>query len=71
MTVSRLVPKFICPYCGHETVSRVLETRDAKRRRECEDCASTFTTIERIDPNFQPARHKPRVRRLPLFDLSA
>ena len=42
-----------CPFCGH-TNDRVLDTRDSKdldrirRRRECLECKSRFTTTESI-----------------------
>ncbi len=40
-----------CPYCGHQG-SRVTDSRSVeqgvKRRRECPDCGSRFTTYERV-----------------------
>lgn len=44
----------ICPKCKHKS-TRVVDSRDAhegraiRRRRECEDCSSRFTTFERIE----------------------
>jgi len=39
-----------CPYCGYED-SRVIDSRDAgegiRRRRQCLECGSRFTTYER------------------------
>jgi len=39
-----------CPYCGHED-SKVVDSRNAgdsiRRRRQCLDCGSRFTTYER------------------------
>lgn len=43
-----------CPYCG-ELQNKVIDSRLAKdgnmirRRRECEDCMSRFTTYERVE----------------------
>ncbi len=43
-----------CPDCGH-TTSRVVDSRgtpeaaEIRRRRECESCASRFTTYERVE----------------------
>lgn len=68
---SRAVPKFICPYCGHETVSAVLETRLARRRRVCLECYGTFSTTEFVNPRQRDApRHRrpPPEPTLPLFD---
>lgn len=40
-----------CPYCGHED-SKVIDSRDVneavRRRRECLECGSRFTTYERV-----------------------
>jgi transcriptional repressor NrdR len=42
-----------CPYCGHNE-DRVLDTREQKdgevirRRRECLQCKSRFSTIENL-----------------------
>ncbi|UCG54206.1 MAG: transcriptional repressor NrdR [Dehalococcoidia bacterium] len=42
-----------CPYCDSED-SRVLDSRDVndsvRRRRQCLDCSSRFTTYERVLP---------------------
>ncbi|MFC1893815.1 transcriptional regulator NrdR [Chloroflexota bacterium] len=42
-----------CPYCGCQD-SRVIDSRDVndgiRRRRECLDCRSRFTTYERLQP---------------------
>lgn len=45
-----------CPYCGHDD-DRVLDTRVQKdgsirRRRECLECKSRFTTMETLMLNF-------------------
>lgn len=43
----------ICPYCGDEN-SRVIDSRDVndgvRRRRQCQQCNSRFTTYERLQP---------------------
>lgn len=40
-----------CPYCGHSD-SKVIDSRDAgdgiRRRRQCQDCESRFTTYEYV-----------------------
>jgi transcriptional repressor NrdR len=42
-----------CPFCGNED-SKVIDSRDVdggiRRRRECLNCNSRFTTYERIQP---------------------
>lgn len=42
-----------CPYCGHGD-SRVIDSREVndgiRRRRQCLDCGSRFTTYERLQP---------------------
>jgi len=42
-----------CPYCGHPD-SKVIDSRDVddgiRRRRQCLDCGSRFTTYERLQP---------------------
>ncbi len=46
-----------CPYCGHNE-DRVLDTREHKdgeqirRRRECIQCKSRFSTVETLNLNF-------------------
>jgi transcriptional repressor NrdR len=46
-----------CPYCGHNE-DRVLDTREQKegemirRRRECIECKSRFSTVETLNLNF-------------------
>jgi transcriptional repressor NrdR len=46
-----------CPYCGHNE-DRVLDTREQKegemirRRRECLECKSRFSTVETLNLNF-------------------
>ena len=44
----------LCPYCTQET--KVLESRiinnSVRRRRECLDCSSRFTTYEKAEFNF-------------------
>ena len=42
-----------CPYCGYHN-SKVIDSRDVndgiRRRRQCLDCSSRFTTYERLQP---------------------
>ena len=42
-----------CPHCGHYN-SKVIDSRDVndgvRRRRQCLNCASRFTTYERLQP---------------------
>jgi transcriptional repressor NrdR len=42
-----------CPYCGHHD-SKVIDSRDVndgiRRRRQCLQCNSRFTTYERLQP---------------------
>ena len=42
-----------CPYCGHFD-SKVIDSRDVndgiRRRRQCLQCESRFTTYERLQP---------------------
>jgi transcriptional repressor NrdR len=42
-----------CPYCGYHD-SKVIDSRDVndgvRRRRQCLQCASRFTTYERLQP---------------------
>jgi transcriptional repressor NrdR len=42
-----------CPYCGHHD-SKVIDSRDVndgvRRRRQCLQCGSRFTTYERLQP---------------------
>ena len=42
-----------CPYCGYHN-SRVIDSRDVndgiRRRRQCLQCGSRFTTYERLQP---------------------
>ena len=42
-----------CPYCGHYD-SKVIDSRDVndgiRRRRQCLQCGSRFTTYERLQP---------------------
>ena len=42
-----------CPYCGHHD-SKVIDSRDIndgiRRRRQCLQCGSRFTTYERLQP---------------------
>ncbi len=46
-----------CPYCGHNE-DRVLDTREQKegelirRRRECLQCKSRFSTVESLNLNY-------------------
>jgi transcriptional repressor NrdR len=47
-----------CPYCGHEelkvTDSRNnVESNSIRRRRECLDCGTRFTTFETVDVAMQ------------------
>lgn len=61
-----LVPKFYCRTCDRETVSRVLETRAVRRRRECVECGSTFPTLEVLAPTRRRTyRHRSREPFLP------
>jgi transcriptional regulator NrdR family protein len=46
--------KFWCSGCQCETLSRVLETRGPRRRRECQDCGRRFTTREVVHDPPQP-----------------
>ena len=43
-----------CPYCGSDD-SKVIDSRDVndgvRRRRQCLDCSSRFTTYERVLPS--------------------
>ena len=47
----------LCPTCG-ASENRVIDSRPAdegkaiRRRRECEDCESRFTTYERLEPQL-------------------
>ncbi len=69
---SRAVEKFTCPHCGYPTISRVLATRDERRRRLCLDCYGTYSTTERVDlEQRKPPRHRPKPtdRPLPLFEV--
>lgn len=51
-------PKFVCQSCGHLTVSKVLETRGVRRRRECSECGFTFPTLEVLAPARRPPKHR-------------
>lgn len=63
-----LTAKFYCSTCQHRTVSRVLETRGPRRRRECAECGNTFATVERLAPIGRRPTHR-RQRDVPLpFD---
>lgn len=48
-----------CPHCGHQT-STVQDTRaygdDLRRRRKCQKCEDTFTTIEMDFDEFTRVR---------------
>ena len=46
-----------CPLCEGNT--RVLETRDVRRRRACEVCNHRFTTEENIIDAVEMARGRP------------
>ncbi len=52
-TAERRASTFICPHCTHE-LSKVTDSRgnvqlgSVRRRRECLQCGTRFTTIERI-----------------------
>ena len=50
------LPRMRCPFCSHHD-DRVLDTRIQKdgsirRRRECLDCKSRFTTVETLVVNY-------------------
>ena len=55
----------ICPKCGSEKMSVVLESRwnrkkqAVQRRRECAICGCRFITLERVDRIYerQPRKH--------------
>ncbi len=53
-TTGRGFPDVNCPYCQHQD-SKVVDSRDVsdgiRRRRECLQCGSRFTTYERIQPS--------------------
>jgi hypothetical protein len=51
-------PKFFCADCGCLTPTRVLETRDRRRRRECLDCGARFSTIEDVLPSRREPHHR-------------
>jgi transcription elongation factor Elf1 len=64
-----LTVKFYCSTCRHRTVSRVLETRGQRRRRECAECGNTFATLERLAPiGRKPKRYPNRFVPLPFDD---
>lgn len=56
-----------CPYCGH-LEDKVVDSRQAKdgmsirRRRECQECASRFTSYERIEESLPQIVKKDGVR---------
>lgn len=58
--------KFYCEACGHPTVTRVLDTRGHRRRRQCMECLGTFPTVE-----VRARRGKEPIHRAPVkaFDL--
>lgn len=61
------VPRFECPYCGVATLTRVLETRERRRRRECLECGATFSTIEEVlPPRRRVPHHRPKLPQLSL-----
>lgn len=47
----------VCPKCGREGVTRVIDSREkkgecsVKRRRECTICGARFTTTEKLERN--------------------
>ena len=47
------VPKFYCASCARFTLSRVLETDETRRRRQCVICGDRYTTQEVATPNRQ------------------
>lgn len=55
-------PKFYCRHCGHDTVSKVLETRGVRRRRVCIECGGTFPTLEVLAPRRAEPRYHARAR---------
>jgi transcriptional repressor NrdR len=56
-----------CPYCGH-LEDKVVDSRQAKdgmsirRRRECQECSSRFTSYERIEESLPQIVKKDGVR---------
>lgn len=50
--------KIPCPCCGYR-YSRVLESRNGRRRRECESCGERFATVEVLARSRKPARRPP------------
>lgn len=65
-----LVPKFLCDFCGYETVSDVLDTRGPRRRRRCRECGDTFPTVEVRVAKARTPLHYGRKRQPSLFDDS-
>ena len=70
-----------CPYCGHNE-DRVLDTREQKegdvirRRRECLQCKSRFSTVENLSVSFplvvkKDGRREPFSREKVLHGLQA
>ena len=56
----------LCPTCG-ASENRVIDSRPAeegraiRRRRECEDCESRFTTYERLEPQLLVRKRNGRI----------
>lgn len=54
----------ICPKCGREGVTKVINTREKKgectvyRRRECTICGVRFSTIEKWDKFYTRRKKK-------------
>lgn len=56
----------LCPTCGAPN-TRVIDSRPAeggkaiRRRRQCEDCSSRFTTYERLEPQLMVRKRNGRL----------
>lgn len=60
---------WFCDHCGHETETRVLNTREKRRRRECLECGETFPTIEVKARRVRKPRHRTPSKQM-VFDLT-
>lgn len=63
----KLIAKFVCPFCGFEAVSFVVDTDGPRRRRECTECGGRYSTEERIVASGRPPHRTPRNRQRVLF----
>lgn len=65
-----------CPECGFES-SRVVDSRPSeegsaiRRRRECDDCGSRFTTYERTDTARKVRKRSGRIEQFSVIKLRA